>query len=342
MITLLALAAVAHVQWSDGPALPRPLANNAVAAIVSESGSSVYSMMGIDSTKDWSGVVNWALRWNLADDAWETLPPVPGPGRLAATAEAYGGRIYLFGGYTVAEDGSEKSVPSVDVFTPSTRRWSSAAPFPLPVDDAISGVWRDSLIYLVSGWHDTGNVPDVQIYDPAADSWSTATPIPGTPVFGHAGAIARNTIVYLGGANTLGTQPRFLIENTAWRGDIDPNDPASIAWTPLPPPPWAPLYRAAAVGIGRFVVFAGGTDNPYNYDGMGYDGEAAEPRDKVFAYDVERGEWVELPDLHTATMDHRAIAFTGQHLVIVGGMRSGQRVTTRTQMADVGQLRPKN
>jgi len=342
MITLLTLAAVASVQWAAGPALPHPVANNAIAAIVSESGASVYSMLGIDSTKEWSGIVNWAFRWNVGGDAWEVLPPVPGPGRLAATAEANRGRVYLFGGYTVAADGSEKSVANVDVFDPRTEQWSSAAPFPLPVDDAISGVWRDSLIYLVSGWHDTDNVPDVQIYDPAADSWSTATSIPGTRVFGHAGAIAQNTIVYLGGANTRGEQPRFLIENSAWRGDIDPDNPTSIEWTQLPPPPWAPLYRAAAVAIGRFVVFAGGTDNPYNYNGMGYDGNPAEPKKAVFAYDVERGEWVEFQGLKTATMDHRAIAFTGNHLVIVGGMESDQRVTTLMQMMDIAQLRPKN
>ena len=342
MLTFLVLAAVSPMQWSDGPTLPHPVANNAVAAVVTESGASVYSMLGIDSTKQWSGVVNWAFRWNLADASWETLPPVPGPGRLAATAEAHGGHIYLFGGYTVAEDGSEKSVPNVDVFNPGTRQWSSAAPFPLPVDDAISGVWRDSLIYLVSGWHDSGNVPDVQIYDPASNAWSAATPIPGVPVFGHAGAIARNTIVYLGGANTLGTRPRYLIENSAWRGDIDPDDPTSITWTPLPPPPWAPLYRAAAVGVGRFVIFAGGTDNPYNYNGIGYNGEPAKPRKNVFAYDVERGEWAEVQGLRTATMDHRAIAYTGQHLVMIGGMQSDQRVTARSQMVDVGRLRPKN
>ena len=153
MIALLTLATVAQAQWAEGPALPHRVANNAVAAIVSESGASMYSMLGVDSSKEWSGVVNWVFRWTLGDDEWEVLPPVPGPGRLAATAESHGGRVYLFGGYTVAENGSEESVPSVDVFDPTTERWSSAAPVPLPVDDAISGVWRDSL------WNDLGSEP---------------------------------------------------------------------------------------------------------------------------------------------------------------------------------------
>ena len=40
--------------------------------------------------------------------------------------------------------------------------------------NAVAGVWRDSLILLVSGWHDTGNVPDVQVYDPDTDSWDSS------------------------------------------------------------------------------------------------------------------------------------------------------------------------
>ncbi len=69
---------------------------------------------------------------------------------------------------------------------------------PLPVDDAVSGVWRDSLIYLVSGWHDSDNVAAVQIYDPERNAWEQATPIPGPPVFGYAGGIAGDGIGYDG------------------------------------------------------------------------------------------------------------------------------------------------
>ena len=140
--------------------------------------------------------------WTPLDSGWVELPAVPGPGRLAAAAQSVGGRVWVFGGYTVAEDSSERSVPNVDVLDLEARRWSRAADIPVPTDDAVSGVWRDSLVYLVSGWHDTDNIPDVQIYDPAQDRWTPATPIPGPPVFGHAGALAGNTIVYIDGVRT--------------------------------------------------------------------------------------------------------------------------------------------
>ena len=324
--------------WTLGPPLPRPVANNAVVGLDLAGEAHVYSFLGIDETKSWDGVRSWAFRWVLGREAWEELPPVPGPGRLAATAESWGGRVYLFGGYTVAEDGSERSVPNVDVFDPTTGAWSAATPIPVPVDDAVSGVWQDSLIVLVSGWHDTDNVPDVQFYDPRADSWSSSTPTPGPPVFGHAGKVVEDRIVYLGGANTSGTRPRFLIEPSAWLGAIGGETDPEIRWDPLPAHPGPPRYRAASVSLGDWVVFAGGTDNPYNYSGIGYDGVPAMPLPSVFAFHGPTGTWVEGPDLPEPRMDHRALARAGDRVVLAGGMDAEQSVTAEVFVADAGGL----
>lgn len=312
--------------WERGPDLPQPVANNAVVGLDVGDESHVYSFLGIDTTKQWDGVGSWAYRWVVGADAWEVLPPVPGPGRLAGTAEAFDGRVYVFGGYTVAEDGSESSRPEVDVFDPATDSWTSAAPMPVPVDDAVSGVWRDSLIVLVSGWHDTDNVADVQLYDPKTDTWSPATAIPGPPVFGHAGKVAEDHIVYLGGANTRGTRPRYLIEPSAWLGSLGA-DPREVTWTSLESHPGPPLYRAASAAVGPWVIFAGGTDNPYNYNGIGYDGRPAEALRDVFAYHGGSATWVDGPPLPEARMDHRALAVTRSSVALVGGMDEQQDVS---------------
>lgn len=337
---LLALLIQAAPAWQEATPLPTPITNNAVAAVRTPTGAAIFSLLGIDSTKAWDGRPPIALRWDVGSDEWRAVREVPGEGRLAATAEAIRGKIYLLGGYIVAEDGSERSLPNVDIYDPETDRWSSGASIPLPVDDAVSGVWRDSLIYLVSGWHDRDNVADVQLYDPAADRWMAATPIPGPPVFGHAGGIAGNAIVYIDGTRTDPEgQPRFRIEGSAWAGEIDPEHPERIRWRRLPPHPGPPLYRAAAAGISdRWVLFAGGTDNPYNYDGLGYDGVASEPRTGAFAWDTRYGRWSSLPDLSIPTMDHRGIAIAGADLFVVGGMESGQRVTRRVVRAFLGDL----
>ncbi len=311
-----------------------------VAAVQDPSGPRVFSFLEVDGSKGWDGVVDRAYQLGPGDSTWTRLPPVPGPGRLAATAVVVDRRIVLFGGYTVAEDGEEVSLARVDVFDPATGRWGSAAPMPVPVDDAVSGVWRDSLIVLVSGWSNGANVPDVQLYDPAADTWSRGTPIPGPPVFGHSGGVVGDAIVYVDGVRGTRTEegePAFEIAPDSWLGRIDPQDPGAIRWSRLPDHPGPPVYRAAMGTAAGAIVFAGGTSNPYNYDGIGYDGVPARRSDRVFGFDPDEG-WRELPSLPFPSMDHRTLGVAGGRIYLAGGMVEGQRVTARGVSADAGEL----
>lgn len=327
--------------WQAGPDLPEPIANNAVAALEVDGQTHVYTFMGLDSTKLWSGVHARGYEWVVGEGGWSPLPAVPGPGRLAGTAQAWEGRVYVFGGYTVAEDGSESSLPNVDIYEPLDRTWRSGAPIPVPVDDAVSGIWRDSLIVLVSGWHDTDNVSDVQWYDPAADRWVSGPPIPGTPVFGHAGAVAGDHVVYVGGANTRGTRPRYQIEPGTWAGRIVPDAHPSqvggaapaVDWVPADTHPGPLRYRAAAAGVEDWVVFAGGTDNPYNYSGIGYDGVPAQATTSVFGFHGPTGRWSSGPPLPAASMDHRTLGVAGGRVFLVGGMDGAQQVVRHVRWA---------
>jgi hypothetical protein len=313
--------------WVSGPALPAPVSNNAVVSVPTADGISVFSFLGMDSTKVWSGVTAAAYRWDVGSgDGWRELPPVPGPGRLAATAQALAGKVYVLGGYTVAEDGTERSVPTVDVFDPETESWSRGADIPVPTDDAVSGVWRDSLIALVSGWHDGGNVADVQWYDPVQDRWSAASPIEGTPVFGHTGAVAGDRIIYVDGAQVVEGAPRFVLDTASWRGLVGRADPGHIEWSRVVQHPGPPLYRAAGAAVGDVALFLGGSDNPYNFNGIGYDGVPSEPRHQVLAL-WPTGEWKSLESPPVSTMDHRQLGVGGGRVFLVGGMVAGQRVS---------------
>jgi hypothetical protein len=135
-------------------------------------------------------------------------------------------------------------------------------------------------------------------------------------------------------------RPRFRAEPSAWRGELDRNDPKRIRWTRLTAPPSPLLYRAAGGSHGRFVLFAGGTDNPYNYNGIGYDGAPSRPEAGVFAYDVVTDEWISLPPLAVPTMDHRSLVIAGEVVVLAGGMADGQGVTDRVTMAPTNLLLP--
>jgi len=302
--------------------------NNAVAALTSSTGVTLVTTLGLTSGKTWRDVSNQALAYTPATGEWRTLPPVPGPGRLAATAQAVRGKVYVFGGYSVDSAGNERSVPNVDVYDPATNNWSRGADMPTPVDDAVSGTYRDSLIYVVSGWRDTDNVRDVQIYDATQDEWLAATPFPGTPVFGHSGGLAGNTLVIVDGTRRNDVRPRYSIVNQAWRGDIDPAMPQNITWRRITNHNGPALYRAAGGACGDHVIVVGGTDTPYNYSGIGYDGNPASPRDEIFAYDTRLDKWQSLGQAPEASMDHRALVTTTEGIGwTVGGMRTGPQVS---------------
>ncbi|GMV07242.1 MAG: hypothetical protein AMXMBFR53_35170 [Gemmatimonadota bacterium] len=327
------------VVWTAGPPLPQPVTNNAVAAVEVDGAVAVFSFLGMDSTKVWSGVTNAAYRWDVGSpDGWQAIEPVPGPGRLASTAQVVRGRIYVLGGYTVGADGSERSVPDVNVYDPVSGAWSRGADIPVPVDDAVSGVWRDSLIVLVSGWRNDRAVADVQWYDPVRDRWSSASPIPGTPVFGHAGAVVGDHIIYLDGAKAAEGEPRFALDTAAWLGNVDPEDPALVEWTALPEHPMPGLYRAAGGSVGGLALFVGGTENPYNYDGVGYDGVPAEPIRQVLAYAPRAGTWRNLAAPPLPSMDHRTLGVAGGVVYVVGGMEEDRVVSSKVWLASVPTL----
>ena len=334
---VVALGAAAWALTSSLPDLPAPVTNNAVATGHAGTTHTIYSALGVDASLRWSGITTAAAVWTSTSPTWRSLPPVPGPhGRLAATAQVVQGMLLVFGGYTVDSAAREVSLPDVNIYDPVRGAWQLGTPTPVAVDDAVSGVYRDSLVYLVSGWHDTDNVQLVQVYDVVHDSWSAATPIPGPGVFGHTGSLAGNTIVFVDGAVRQATGPKYALAGQTWIGTIDPHLPTAITWRAGPVHPGRPVYRAAAAACGRFVIIAGGTNNPYNYNGIGYDGTPSEPLRSVMAYDTRAGAWRTLAPLPQATMDHRGLALMGDTAVVVAGLRSGQRVTASTVTTSLG------
>jgi len=153
--------------------MPERVSNQAVTYADVKGNGFVYSFSGIDEMKLFSGIHKRAFKYDIENDSWETLAPLPsGNGRIAAGASSVKDKIYIIGGYEVFEDGGEISVDLVHVFDPATDTYlADATPIPVPIDDHIQAVWRDSLIYIVTGWSDVTNVPDVQIFNPSLNSW---------------------------------------------------------------------------------------------------------------------------------------------------------------------------
>jgi N-acetylneuraminic acid mutarotase len=313
------------------PDLPLAVSNNAVASARVNGETRLYSFMGLGKGKTWLDITRRAFEFSGGH--WRDLPEVPvADGRLASVAATAGGQVYLFGGYTVAEDGHEISTSEVLRFDPETRTYTPVAPMPLPVDDSVALVRDDRWIYLISGWHMDRNVADVQVYDTGTGTWAKATDFPGSAVFGHAGAMLGDALVVCDGVTVQvspGEKRGFAASDECWHGRVASDDPRRIQWRRIAAHPGPPRYRmgAAADPISGRLLFAGGSENPYNYDGVGYDGNPTPASARVQAYDVAGDTWHELPDLPVPSMDHRGLPAFGDGWVLIGGMRNSQDVS---------------
>ena len=323
---------VKAIQHSE---LPEPVSNNAVAGVTIDGTHHFFSFMGLKPGKTYKDITLQSYHMKLNEQKWERIPPVPGQkGRLAGTAVGAGKYIYVFGGYTVAEDHSEKSIPDVDRYNPKTQKYKAMAPMPVPVDDAVSLLYKKRYIYLISGWHDIGNVDLVQVYDIEENRWFRATPYPGTPVFGHAGGIVNRTLIIADGVkkvweNKNKNKYSFKMSKETYKGVIDADDTSVIHWEEIPKHPGKARYRMAAAGSKRtgMVVFAGGSETPYNYNGIGYNGQPSKPTRDIFAWNVAADRWQHIGQMQVATMDHRGLLEADEQFFILGGMQKKQQVS---------------
>jgi len=337
ILPVLFLAQLAPRAWSQMAPLPVPVSNNAVASAKIGKHEVLFSFMGIGTKKTWDAITNAAYSLDLATGKWTEMRPVPGPaGRIGASAADARQQIVLLGGYAVDGHGDEIIVSDVSVYEPEVHKWYRGADLPVAITDAVLGVYRDRFLYVISGRSKHDLVASVQVYDVQKNTWSQATPIPGTPVFGHAGAIVDDTIVYVDGArkSPAGT-PAYVSSDECWMGKIDRKNITKIEWTQLPEHPGNAHFRIAAGASEKDhrIYFAGGTDNPYNYNGIGYDGQPAEPSPVTFAFDVSGAKWETLNEnTDNPTMDHRGLLLSHDGLVVVGGMEKGQQVTAKVQV----------
>jgi N-acetylneuraminic acid mutarotase len=312
------------------PPMPGAVANNAVASL--KNGLEVYSMMGIGPKKTWDDITNKIYILRLASGKWTEGRPVPGvAGRLGASAMGAKGQIFVFGGYVVDGQGNEITIPDVNSYMPANQRWYRAEDIPVPVDGAVIGMNHDRYIYLVGGRSKNGPVNNVQVYDAEKNTWNQATPFPGVPVFGHAGGLASDAIVYVDGAkkNTAGGDA-YVSSDECWMGKIDHKDPDKIEWSKLPAHPGPGRFGIVAGAEKNKILFSGGTTNPHNYKGVGYDGKPAEISPVTFAFELHGNRWETITeDTYDVRTDGRGILSTPLGPLILGGMLKNLAISAR-------------
>jgi len=264
----------------------------------------LFSFAGIDTTKIFSGTHLKSFRMNLETGESERIDDLPGDqGLLATGASRIGNIIYIVGGYTVNANGSEVTSRKVRRYDIENNEFlSDAADLIVPTDDHVQAVWRDSLLYVVTGWSNSANIRFTQVYDPISDNWTNGTLLPNDnnyTSFGASGAIVDDKIYYFGGARSTGN---FPIQN----------------------------YLRAATMMDDQVHWIGGSNNTYNYNGIAYDGSGGVPTANQELVFVEGLEINPFEIDNEVPMDLRGIAKISEtEQYIAGGMLANQQVTDK-------------
>ncbi len=309
--------------------LPIPVSNNAAAYLSINGKDQYYSFNGLLSGKKYQDITNRAFVWRAGQ--WhEMIVPANQKPVLASVAVSVNHGVYLFGVYTVAADHTEKSIPNVWRINGHSDDWSALPAMPTPVDDAVALVYQERFIYLISGWHDVDNVDLVQVFDTKNETWHSATAFPLPPVFGHAGGIIDNQMVICDGVKVekSGDKKQFLPSINCAIGEINPKDFTEIYWREIPHHSGKAYYRMAASNDNSSqIYFIAGSDNPYNYNGIGYNKVPSEPSGDIRIFDLATMKWTIKKNTIPRSMDHRAALNTPAGLVILGGMKDQQKVT---------------
>lgn len=312
--------------------MPEPVSNNAVTGAEVNGIAYMFSFSGIDSTKKWDGIHKRAFRYNIDTDVWETIAELPsGTGRIAAGASTVKNKIYIMGGYEVFANGNERTLDEVHIYNPETNEYEpNGKPIPVPVDDHVQVVYKDSLIICVTGWSQTTNVPNVQIYNPSLDEWSVGTSVITGFIyraFGASGAVVGDTLYYLGGAR-IGSN--FPASNYFRKGYINPNDPTDITWS-AKTDPLSIRYRSACSTIDNTILWFGGSQLTYNYDGIAYNNSGGvAPNGNSINYNPTTGKINEGPISFPDFMDYRGLSKVAENYYFCGGMESNQKVSNKT------------
>jgi len=325
--------------WTALPPMPEPVSNNAVTSAYSGDTLCIYSFAGIDTSKSPNGIHNHSFKYNTISQQWTQLPDLPqGFTRIAAGASTVNNKIYIIGGYHVFENFNEESLNYVHVFDPETNTFlPDAAPISTRIDDHVQAVWRDSLIFVITGWSQNTNVANVQIFDPALNEWTAGTSVPNNnfyKAFGASGDFVGDTIYYNGGAVIGGSFP-----GTAQlrKGIINPENPNEIEWSVGEENPGSKGYRMGSIGLSDKVFWIGGGGQTYNFDGVAYNGSGiVEPLERIMHYDPVTLLWTISPNTPFKVMDMRGVAkVSDSSFIICGGMTSGAEVTDAVYLVDV-------
>ncbi|HLW39639.1 MAG TPA: hypothetical protein VKX31_04550 [Brumimicrobium sp.] len=255
-------------QWTQLSPLPIATTGNALCEGNKAGEKHVYSFGGISDSLYPQHIHNKVFKYKVSDDEWSEVASIPDSmGKLDFQASFVNNRIYLIGGRYILADSTEIVSEKVNVFSVSLDTFEiDASSPPIPVYGHVQSVWRDSLIFVISGFDGTQNIPEVQIYNPYFNAWTAGDPIPNNDEYkahGAAGYILGDTIFYYGGAiHTPHPQAVKILR----KGVINANDPTQIDWSLINPSPQSTHFSGVASGHNNTIFWLGGSKDYHEFN----------------------------------------------------------------------------
>lgn len=112
------------------PSLPTPRAGFGAAA----GGAAYYAVGGVSALDGAAPLASALMLPADAPDAWQELPPLPGPGRLLPAAVARDGALYVAGGHAGGPDAAAGGPGAIlDAHRFDGAAWQAIAPPPQPI-----------------------------------------------------------------------------------------------------------------------------------------------------------------------------------------------------------------
>jgi N-acetylneuraminic acid mutarotase len=139
---------------------------------------------------------------------WSTAAPLPGP-RDHLGVVVVNGRIHVIGGR------SNERPPDTgvqDVYDPSTDKWSRLAGLTVPRSGGAVAYYNGLILYYGGECLNFPNriaYDQFEAYDPNTDRWSALAKAPAT-MHAQAGAVAGDTVYFLGGSTSCGSDKPSL------------------------------------------------------------------------------------------------------------------------------------
>ena len=217
----------------------------------------------------------------VCEGTWGELAPMPSKRQEVSTA-ALNGKMFVIAGF----DSDGMSTDIVEVYSPETDTWSSAAHLPIATNHNAAAVAAGRL-YAFGG---TSN--RAFVYDPEQDAWVDVAPSNYPHGDTPAVAVIDDLIYVAGGSGGVGNE-------------VEVYDPMQDTWTVLAPMNFPRNHTAGGAIDGKFYV-AGGRPGP--------DASVA-----LEVYDPPNNTWTILPPMPTgrsgvagAVVNNRFYVFGGE------------------------------